>query len=595
MANKGFDTDFIEQLKSKSDIAEVIRSYIPLDQKGRNFWARCPFHHEKTPSFSVNQDGQFYHCFGCGKSGDVINFVMEMESLEFMDACRLLAERAKIPMPDFRYDSAETAENRRKKERLLALMKDAARYYAGALREEKAAEHVEYVLGRGMTAETVRTFGIGASVDRYGLLRHLRARGYTAEEMTEAGVAEEKEGRGLCDALSGRLIFPIINSFGDVVAFGGRVMQKTDFAKYKNTRETSLFNKSKNLYNLNRLKQLKNEKGLSEVIMVEGYMDTVSLYQAGFKNVVASMGTSLTKDQARILKRYTDKVLICYDGDSAGQKAAVRGLEILKDEGISVRVVSLPDGLDPDEVIKRRGNDAFRACLDGAMPLIDFKLHILKRTFDLDNTEDRRAYVAAALKIVAKSESRAEQEDLLKRLRAETGITYESLLRDLEGVAAVGAEPPAAETPLPPEAGDLYVQARRFILSSVLLGKRYADGYEVEEEDFSHPAHLLIARYICRQREKNCKLQPSMLFDMVEESERQELEEVLAVGAGDFLEYEEAKKYFSDCVIAVKRRRLEKEIQAITKLFEGESDLARRKQYAALLQTKAVALTKLGR
>ena len=589
---KGFDSDFIEQLKSKSDIVEIIRSYIPVEQRGRGFWARCPFHHEKTPSFSINKDGQFYHCFGCGKSGDVIRFVMEMESLDFMDACKVLADRAKIPMPDFRYDSEKAAENRQKKERLLSLLKDTARFYVANIMGGHADQHVEYVLSRGMTAETVRTFGIGASLDFNGLIHHLKEKGYAKQEMIDAGVADEKDGR-LRDALGGRLIFPLINSLGDVVAFGGRVMKKTDFAKYKNTRETQIFEKSKNLYNLNRLKQLKNEKGLTDVIMVEGYMDTVSLYQAGFKNVVASMGTSLTKDQARLIKRYTDKVLICYDGDGAGQKATVRGLEILKDEGISVRVVALPEGKDPDEVIKEGGVQAFQKCLDEAMPLIDFKLYNLRRSYDLDNAESKRAYVSAAIKVVATAESSAEKEELLKVIRRQTGITYESLKRDLEKSEQSPQEKAPTKIEItPPEAGDKYLQARRFILCSVLLEKPYAEGFLPEEEDFTDSAHQAIVRYVLHQKERGERMQPSMLFEALDEEYVKEAEEVLAVGAGDYLDYADAKKYFADCKQALSRARIEREIEALVKLCNHETDVERRKQYAKMLQERTRALGK---
>ena len=218
----------------------------------------------------------------------------------------------------------------------------------------------------------------------------------------------------------------------DVVAFGGRVLEKTDFAKYKNTGATALFDKSKNLYNINLLKKEKKATGLKDVIIVEGYMDTISLYQAGFTNVVASMGTALTKDQARLCKRYSDNVYICYDGDGAGQKGAVRGLEIMRDEQINVRVVPLPDGLDPDDVIKRYGNEGYRQCLNRAMPLIDFKLSLLDKQFDITKTEEKRAYISAALKIINEEESASVKEDLLKTVRDKTGTTYEALKRDLD-------------------------------------------------------------------------------------------------------------------------------------------------------------------
>ena len=245
-------------------------------------------------------------------------------------------------------------------------------------------------------------------------------------------LTESKNGR-LIDSQGGRLIFPIINAFDEVVGFGGRLLEKSDFAKYKNTKETMVFNKSKTLYNVNLLKKLKRTQTIKEVIVVEGYMDTISLYQAGFHNVVASMGTSLTKDQARLVKRYTENVLISYDGDFAGQKADLRGLEILKDENLNVRVVPMPEGLDPDDVAKQ-GADAYQACLDAAMPLIDYKIHSLERKYDLKRSEDKRAFRAEALKVVRTAESESEKEDLLKMLHAKTDVSYQSLERDLQNL-----------------------------------------------------------------------------------------------------------------------------------------------------------------
>ena len=383
--------DFLRALKDRSDIVEVIGGYVALDRKGGNHWACCPFHHEKTPSFSVSQADQFYHCFGCGESGDVIRFVKEIESTDFMGAVRILANRAKMTVPDTGYDNDKSQQMKKKRDTLAAIMLDSARFYLSNLYsgDERADAHLQYINRRGMSPTTVKKFGLGASLDFYSLPDYLRDKGYAREDLLDSGVCgEDRRGR-LVDAQAGRLVFPIINAFDEVVAFGGRLLEKSDFAKYKNTKETLLFNKSKTLYNINLLKKLKREQPINEVIIVEGYMDTISLYQAGFKNVVASMGTSLTKEQARLIKRYTDNVLISYDGDFAGQKADLRGLEILDGEALQVRVVPLPEGLDPDDVAKQ-GKDAYQKCLDAAMPLIDYKLHALERKFDLTRTEEKR-------------------------------------------------------------------------------------------------------------------------------------------------------------------------------------------------------------
>ena len=390
---KGLDAEFLAQLKSKTDIVEVIGSYVTLERKGSNYWACCPFHHEKTPSFSVNSLDQYYHCFGCGASGDVITFIREIESVDFVDAVKILAERAKISMPDVNFDSEKTLEQKRKRDQILKILNECAHFYLKNLNSGKADAHIQYILDRKLSSSTVRKFGLGASLDFRSLPEFLLDKGYRRDDILDSGAVTETDKKKLIDSQGGRLIFPIINAFDDVVAFGGRVLEKTDFAKYKNTKETIVFNKSKNLYNINLVKKQKKAEGLKNIVMVEGYMDTISLWQAGFHNVVASMGTSLTKEQARLSKRYADDVLISYDGDFAGQKGAIRGLEIMKEEGVNVRVVPLPEGLDPDDVVKKYGAEGYRRCLDSAMPLVDFKLNILEHGRDLSKTEEKRDYI----------------------------------------------------------------------------------------------------------------------------------------------------------------------------------------------------------
>ena len=325
--SRGLDFRFMQELKQKNDIIEVIASYVALDKKGNTHWACCPFHHEKTPSFAVNQADQFYHCFGCGVSGDVVKFVQEIESTDFMGAVRILAGRAKMAVPESNFDTEKAAEMKKKRDQMSAIMLDSARFYLSNLYsgDDRAQAHLAYIQNRKLSPTTVKKFGLGASLDFYGLPDYLAGKGYSRQNLLDCGVLGETKNGKLIDAQGGRLIFPIINAFDEVVAFGGRLLEKSDFAKYKNTKETLLFNKSKTLYNINLLKKLKRKQPIQNVIMVEGYMDTISLYQAGFENVVASMGTSLTKEQARLVKRYSDTVLISYDGDFAGQKADLRG------------------------------------------------------------------------------------------------------------------------------------------------------------------------------------------------------------------------------------------------------------------------------
>ncbi len=587
---KGLDPEFLEQLKSKNDLVEVVSAYVPLERKGGNWWGRCPFHHEKTPSFTVNAENQFYHCFGCGVSGDVISFIREIESVDFIDAVKILAERAKLPVPEMNFDTEKTAENKRKRDEILKILKTTARFYLNNLNSGKADAHVQYILDRKISAPVVRKFGLGASLDFHSLPQYLESKGFRRDDIIDSGAVtvSEKNGR-LTDAQAGRLIFPVINAFGDVIAFGGRLLEKADFAKYKNTRETTVFNKSKTLYNINLVKKQKQAEGLNDLIVVEGYMDTISLYQAGFTNVVASMGTALTKDQARLAKRYCENVFISYDGDFAGQKGAIRGLEILRDEQLNVKVVPLPDGLDPDDVVKRQGPDGYQRCLDAAMPLIDFKLRVAEHGYDISKTEDKRNYTADALKIIAEAESESVKEDLLKQLRDRTGTTYESLKRDLENVPAAEAKQGEPEPVLREDGADREVKACRFILASVLFGARYAKNFDLSGVVFDNPVHNTIADFIKERQKKGETVRASALFDIFDEN-TPELSEILDLSLGETLEGVGAAKYFDDCVRTLERIRTQKELARLSALCDAETDLQKKKEITRQVLALAVKL-----
>lgn len=557
---EGEYAEFLRLLKRKNDIVEVIGSYIRLERRGAGYWACCPFHHEKTASFSINTVDGYYHCFGCGVSGDVITFIQEYENLEFPQAVELLAARVGLEVPKFERNAKDAqiaAEKKRRKETLLRLMKDTARFYLNNLYSGRADEHLAYIAGRKLQPTTVKKFGLGASLNYFGLPAYLLDKGYTAEECVESGACIRTEEDKLLDAQGGRLIFPIINHMDEVIAFGGRVMQKTDRAKYKNTRETALFNKSKNLYNINLVKKEKRAGGLSSLIMVEGYMDTISLYQAGFHNVVASMGTSLTKEQARLCKRYSDNVFISYDGDFAGQKANLRGLDIMKEEGIRVRVVPMPEGLDPDDVIKQSGAEGYASCLEKAMPLIDFRIHAVQLKYDLTRTDDRRDFVKEALKIVREAESATEREELLKRISSVAEVSYSALLRDIEQL------PAEKETARPPSApkednADRGKKAARFVLAACLFNKPYAADCDLTLIDFEDETHRAVAGYITEARAAGA-VRASGLFEIMS-PENRELSDILDLDFGDNLDGDRAERFFRDSVNTLERSSLEEQI-----------------------------------
>ncbi len=592
-----FDEKFIEELKLKNNIVDIVGKYCVLKKRGSSHWACCPLpgHSEKTPSFTVNEAGQFFKCFGCGRGGDVITFIRTIENLDYVGAVRYLAENAGMAMPEDDRDFKKRESDKQSRDRLLSLMKDTALYYVHNLSNEKAQAHNEYLAYRGIERRTVTAFGIGASLDMFSLPKYLRSKGYTEEEMLKCGVCQKKtkeDGTSyVFDALWGRLIIPIINNLGSVIAFGGRLLEKKpNFAKYKNTQETELFVKNRTLYNINNLKKEKAKNGLTKIIMVEGYMDAISVYNAGFKNVVASMGTSLTVEQARLLKRYAGTVLISYDGDGAGQKATVRGLEILQKEGLEVRVVTLPEGLDPDDVIKKFGAEAYGKLLDESLPLVDFKVCNLKKEYDLNDTSGKRKYIAEAIRVIAERPTESEREDLLRKLGRDTDTTYESLRRDAESLIS-GKTPESSEPKGIPESKDGITNAERFVLCAALFDKTYAKDFNLYGYEFGSPVRNKIANIVLESRENGTRIFPSTISSVLSEDELSELNAVLSSGDNVFGSDGEAR-YFMDCASLIMKSKLESELAQLNEVFKVETDTVKRKEIVAAIAKITAKLAK---
>lgn len=422
---KGFNEEFLNELKARTNIVTVINRYVPLEKKGGNYWGRCPFHLEKTPSFSVNEADQFYHCFGCKASGNVFKFIMEMESMSFFDSVKLLADEAGLVLPEIN-DNGDYEKNKRHREELVRCVKETAKHYHDNL--INSPEALKYLKNREIPNEMITRFGIGYSKDFTEIIDYLKAKGFSEQTILESGVAKSKNGR-IYDAIATRIAFPIINIYGEVVAFSGRTMEKNvEYAKYLNTAETPLFSKSKNLFGINLVKKAKQSGGLKEVIIVEGQIDVISLHKAGFSSALASLGTALTPEQAKMIKRLSDNVVICYDGDFAGIKATLRGLDILKKEGLNVRVATLPEKTDPDELIKAQGNVAFRKILDEALPLIEYKLKYLEKSYKLNDFDGKTKYVEEAINVLGEL-SDVEAEVYLNLIKEKASVTIE-FLRD---------------------------------------------------------------------------------------------------------------------------------------------------------------------
>lgn len=597
---------FIEELKTKTDFVGVISRYVQLERKGRLFWGRCPFHAEKTPSFAVNDYDQFYHCFGCGVGGDVIKFVKEIESVDYMGAIHILAEQAHLEVPA-RYTSSSEEQNIKKrkeqKDRLVALMKDAAMHYVENLSSPRAKAGVEYMHKRAIDGQIGRAFGLGFALDFNDMPKFLASKGYTQEEMVLSGVVKVKDGRPY-DALGGRVIFPIIDVNSNVVAFGGRTLDPhPDFAKYLNTAETLLFNKSKNLYAINLIKKMKTKSiKFDSLIVVEGYMDVISLHKAGFNTAVASMGTALTTEQAKLIKRFVDKVYICYDGDTAGKKATLRGLDILKDNGLDVYVMSLPEGLDPDDVINKYGQAGYRKIMEQALPLIDFKLEFLKKLYDVKSSEGKTKYLNDAIEVLNSltdvekevyiskvSETSGIMKDFIKRqLVSSTGET-KNVQNKLSSVGAVKVEQTEFREKAPLD--KKVVQAEKFILSAMLHRKPYAHFKTDLTEYFTDGREDFYKTIMELSNIANEKDLPKLFFekyagihnDEAEETSQDKAKNETAEKAIEIINYilknvsdENDLSYFKDCVQHLYKGYAERRIQKLNEQYVKEIEKDKR-------------------
>lgn len=414
--------DIIEKIKDQNDIVDVISESVKLKRSGRNYTGLCPFHHEKTPSFSVSSDKQIYKCFGCGEAGNVVTFIMKHRNLSYIEALKYLADRANITI-----EQSENKKGNSKKDFLYKANVEAARFFFRNLNNNKTAK--DYFLKRGISETTIRRFGLGYSLNSWdSLLKFLKTKGFFPNIVSEAGLAVEKDNGGYYDRFRNRVMFPVFDHKGKVIGFGGRVLDDSK-PKYLNSPETLIFSKRTNLYGLNFA--IKNNKEKTFII-VEGYMDCISLHQQGITNVVASLGTALTINQARLLKRYADKVIISYDADVAGQMATVRGLEILRSVGFDVRVLTVPEGKDPDEFVRLNGKDAFLNLVKEAIPLIDYRLKIAREGIDFSNNEMIVQYVKNVTEILANLNP-VEKDLYIKKVSEETGLNEQSVYDLLKG------------------------------------------------------------------------------------------------------------------------------------------------------------------
>ncbi|MTI66011.1 MAG: DNA primase [Firmicutes bacterium] len=419
-----FSEETIEEIREKNDIVDVISEYVNLKRTGSNYKGLCPFHNEKTPSFVVSPSKQIYHCFGCSEGGDVIKFIMEYQNLDFIEALQLLAERVNINLDDKKL-KRNSKENKKRK-RLFEINREAAIYFYKNLFNNKKAYN--YLLNRGIDKKTIKSFGLGyAKSDWEDLKKYLKTKGFKENEVSEVGlIIKRKRKEGYFDRFRDRIIFPIINTRSNIIGFGGRVLDDSQ-PKYLNSPDTPVFNKGKNLYGLNIIKKNKNDK----ILLVEGYMDVISLFKYGINYAVASLGTALTKDQAKLLNRYGKKFYICYDSDKAGQLATDKALEILYSQGIKAKVILLPENKDPDDYIKDNGKENFNKLLKKSLDYIDFKIYYYKKIYDIDTVEGSINFTKKITSLLKKIKSTIEIDVYINKIAEETNISKEAIKKEI--------------------------------------------------------------------------------------------------------------------------------------------------------------------
>lgn len=555
-----YSDDVIEEVRMKNDIVDVVSQYVKLTRKGSSYFGLCPFHNEKTPSFSVTPSKQMYYCFGCGAGGNVFNFIMEYENYTFGEALSHLAQRAGVELPQIEY-SKEAKEKAERKALLLEINKRAAQYFYYQIRRENGKNAYRYLTERGLTEETIKKFGLGYS-DKYSndLYKYMKAKGYSDELLRDSGLFNVDERNGMYDKFWNRVIFPIMDVNNRVIGFGGRVMGDGK-PKYLNSPETKIFDKSRNLYGLNMARTTRQKY----LILCEGYMDVIAMHQAGFTNAVASLGTALTSGHASLLKRYTGEVLLLYDSDEAGIRAALRAIPILKEAGVNSRVVSLEPYKDPDEFIKNMGAEAFEERLTNACDSFMFRVHIGEREFPMKEPQGQNRFFEQCAGMLLELGDELERNLYIEAIVKDYhqyGISSEDLRKRVNMLAMKGTK---AEQRIQPKSGSrekkkqesAAEKAQKLMLTWLVT---YPGIFEEVEKylsplDFVVPLYRQVAEMLFEQR-KEGEINPARLLNIFTDSEEQR-EVASLFNATIHLETaEEQNRAFVDTLLRIKEESL---------------------------------------
>ena len=577
-----YPEELVEEIRTKNDIVSVVSSYVSLKKKGSNHWGCCPFHNEKTPSFAVSETKQMYHCFGCGVSGNVYTFIMQYENYTFPEAVKALAERAGVDLPEVEY-SAEEKKRANKRARLLEVNKEAAKFFYYQLRSPNGERGMQYLQNRALTPDTMHKFGLGyAGVNGTALVGYLKSKGFEDEVIKDAGLATYSERRGLSSQFWNRVMYPIQDINHRVIGFGGRVMGDGE-PKYLNSPETIIFDKRRNLYGLNFARTAR----AGNMILCEGYMDVIAMHQAGFTQAVASLGTAFTSEQAVLLKRYTDSVLLAYDSDGAGVKAALRGIGILRDAGLSGKVINMKPYKDPDEFIKNLGKEAFQERIDQAENSFYFEIRILSERFDMQDPEQKTNFHREIAKKLCELPEEVERENYLQAIAEKYLVSPDNLRKLVRSYAAVAESVRPIERPrsgiATRQSPEENAKKSQRLLITWLVDepslyakiKQYISAEDFTDELYAKAAEKLFSGW------GQADFQPASIISMFEDPEEQRMiGELFQTTLPTLESRQEREQAFHDILLAVKQNsyeyysaRLGVDAGALTKVVEGKKAL----------------------
>ena len=575
---RSYTDALIEEVVNRSDIVAVISQYVKLKKTGKNHKGLCPFHNEKTPSFIVSEDRQRYHCFGCGASGDVIEFIMNMEKLDFVDALEYLAEQNGIRLEDYlkKFDNTKIV---RDKSVLYDLMREAAIYYYNNLKNNVSA--LDYLKKREINVNTVKTFGLGFATENWdGAIRHLnKIKGFSLEDMERCGlIIKRDKSSGHYDRFRNRIMFPIFDIRGRVVGFGGRVLDD-GLPKYLNSPETELFNKRNLLFGLNFAKKYTGEE--KKIVIVEGYMDVIALYSRGIRNTVASLGTALTEDHANLLKRYGKEIILSYDSDSAGEKATIKAMGILEKTNCKIKVIHLEGAKDPDEYVKINGIDAFKNKMHEALPVLDYRIALLRDRFERSNPQERIEYLEELKKLFDTISEPLQREVYLKKINNEEPEIGNLLEKAFKNSQAGKKYKRSAGNRIYKVDKRKKHETARILIGLLMRGKEIFKSMEkiIEESDFELEAHKKIYDSLRLEYGKKDNAFQSSMAESLDIESIEELTEISSMDISAIISDKNPREVILGCLVAMRMNRIENELKGFDKnKLEKEGDLIKIKE-----------------